>query len=346
MMEKRATLRDIAKAAGVSAVTVHKAIYSKSGVSEEMRKKILNLAAQMDYSVNTAASSLKRNAIQIAVVLQSLSNPENFFFRKMWDGVAKAEQELLDYRVRFLRLECEDNWQTQEDRLVEVGRRSDIDGVILHPSDETKLNPAIDYLSGKNIHVVTVNADASTSKRVANISAHNDRIGTLAAELLGRMIPNEGRAIIAGGNEMAENLLANRRGFRTFMKKTNPRVKVTDIFNFSDSAYFRDDFVKALAIYPDITGIYAATSRDTWLVCDVLKKAGLSGKIRLIGSDVFEEMLPFFESNTIQATIWKDQESQAKQAILMLYNYLIGRSMDYERIKISVVMRNNIDDYL
>lgn len=346
MMEKRATLRDIAKAAGVSVVTVHKAIYGKSGVGKEMKEKILKLATQINYSVNAAASSLKRNAIQIAVVLQSLSNPENFFFRKMWEGVAKAEQDLLDYRVRFLRLECEDNWQTQEARLIEISRRNDIDGIILHPSDETRLNAAIESLWNKNIPVVTVNSDASTSKRVANISAHNDRIGALAAELLGRLIPGEGRVIIAGGNKMAENLRANRRGFRSCMRDVNHDIQVTDIFNFSNPARFRKDFITALSAYSDTVGVYAATSRDTYLTCDILRRAGLSGKIKLVGSDIFEEILPFFKNNTIQATIWKDQKSQAEQAVLTLYNYLTGRSLDYEQVKVSVVMLNNIDDYL
>lgn len=345
-MERRATLRDIANKAGVSVVTVHKAIYGKSGVSEDTRRRILEIAAQMDYSVNTAASSLKRNAIHIAVVLQGLSNPENFFFRRMWEGISKAEQELHDYRVSISRFECEDNWQTQEARLVEIGQRDDIDGVILHPSDETKLNAVISYLWNKKIPVVTANSDASTSRRVANISARNDRIGALAAELLVRFTPNGGRVVVAGGNKMAENLRANRLGFRSCMKQFRPGVRVTDVFNFSDSSRFREDFVKALASYPDITGVYAATSRDTYTVCDVLREQGLSGKIKLVGSDAFAEMLPFFESGTLFATICKDQESQAKQAVLLLYNYLTGRSLDYDPIKVSIVMRNNIDDYL
>lgn len=345
-MEKRATLRDIAREANVSAVTVHKAIYDKSGVSMETRNKILEIASRMNYSVNTAASSLKRNAIHIAVVLQSLSNPENFFFRKMWEGIAKAEQELHDYRVRISRFECEDDWLTQEARLVEIGQRNDIDGVILHPSDETKLNAAIDFLWNKNIPVVTANSDASSSKRVANISARNDRIGALAAELLGRLIPNGGRVFVVGGNKTAENLRANRRGFNTCFSEIKPSVRVTNIYNFSDSPRFKREFTKAVADYPDLAGVYAATSRDTYLACEILSKYGLSGKIRLVGSDAFEEMRPFFANDTLQATICKDQETQAKQAVLQLYNYLTGRPLSHEPIKVSIVMYNNIDDYL
>lgn len=345
-MEERTTLRDIAREANVSAVTVHKAIYGKNGVSMETRNKILEIASRMNYSVNTAASSLKRNAIHIAVVLQGLSNPENFFFRKMWEGIAKAEQELHDYRVRISRFECEYDWLTQEARLVEIGQRSDIDGVILHPSDETKLNAAIEFLWNKNIPVVTANSDASSSKRVANISARNDRIGALAAELLGRLMPNSGRVFVVGGNKAAENLQANRRGFISCFKEMKPSARVTDIFNFSDSPRFKMEFAKAIADYPDLAGVYATTSRDTYLACEILSKSGLSGKIKLVGSDAFEEMRPFFSDGTLQATICKDQETQAKQAVLQLYNYITGRPLSHEPVKVSIVMHNNIDNYL
>jgi DNA-binding LacI/PurR family transcriptional regulator len=48
-MAKSVTLSDIAKKVGVSAVTVSKALADKSGVSEEMRKKIKEVASEMDY---------------------------------------------------------------------------------------------------------------------------------------------------------------------------------------------------------------------------------------------------------------------------------------------------------
>ena len=52
------TIKDIAIAAGVSHPTVSKALNNAPGVSDETRRKILKLAAQMNYTPNMAAKRL------------------------------------------------------------------------------------------------------------------------------------------------------------------------------------------------------------------------------------------------------------------------------------------------
>jgi LacI family transcriptional regulator len=345
VMEKRTTLKDIAKRAGVSAVTVHKVLYSKDGVSDNTRKKILGIADDMEYSVNMAASSLKRKAIRIAAVFRGKYEPRNFFFHKMWEGVDRAERRLSDYRVRIIRIECEDNWESQDAILRGVARKGEVDGVILHCWDETKLEGAIDNLFEAGIPVVTVNSDAPASKRVACVSAPNERVGRLAAEVLGCIMP-EGRALLAGGIKPAENLAANRRGFSSYMRSVHPSTEITEIYNYHTTPHqFTDSLRKALA-GTDITGIYAITARDTYNTCKTVAELGLSSRVRIVGSDVFDEMKPFFGDGTLDASIWKDQQSQAERAVTALHQYLSGQPIKVEPIRLGVIMKNNFNDYL
>lgn len=349
-MRRRTTLRDVATAAGVSAVTVHKALYSKSGVAPETRKKILGLVDAMDYSVNEAASSLKRRALHIAVILQNIENPDNqnFFFRKMWQGIDRAATQLNDYRVRITRIECGETWESQEEILLGLAKRKDVDGAILHCWDETKLNPAIDYLHEKGIPIVTVNSDAIGSKRIACVSADNEQTGMLAAEVLSRFIQKNGRpkVLIAGGNKMVENLRSNRLGFQSYMKNALHGAPVQEIYNFGDKDKFRDDLRATLSAGDNIAGIHAITSRDTFNTCEVVRELGLSGRIAVVGSDAFTELIGFFDDGTLYASVWKDELAQAERAALLLYQHLTDRPISIERIRIGIVMRNNIEDYL
>lgn len=348
-MTRRATLRDIAQAAGVSAVTVHKVIYGKRGVAEGTRRKILEIARSMNYSVNEAASSLKRKEMHIIVILQSIDNPENqnFFFRKVWDGIGRAESDLRDYGVRITRMECMNDWESQDKILRDIGKRKDVDGVILHCWDETKLNTAIDWLFEKGVPVVTMNSDAIGSKRIGCVSAPNYRVGMLAAEVLGRFIPAGGRVLLAGGNRMVENLKAIRKGFRSFLEAGSPLTDVTEVYNLGDKEQFKSVFEKALKKYDDLSGVCAVTSRDTFNVCCVIRELDMSGRIKVVGSDSFSELSSFFDDGTLHATVWKDELAQAERAVRLLYQYISGRRPVYvEPIRLGIVMKNNFEDYV
>ena len=64
------SLKEVAKEAGVSVMSVSKALNNKEGLSDETRRRILEIAAQMNYSQNQVACSLRTGATRtIGVVL-------------------------------------------------------------------------------------------------------------------------------------------------------------------------------------------------------------------------------------------------------------------------------------
>lgn len=68
------TMRDIGRQLGVSAVTVSKALSGKSGVSEEMRQKIVRLASELGYVNPNAAPAQPASGLDVGILI-----PENFF---------------------------------------------------------------------------------------------------------------------------------------------------------------------------------------------------------------------------------------------------------------------------
>lgn len=68
------TMRDIGKRIGVSAVTVSKALAGKSGVSEEMRQKIVQLADELGYVNPNAAQSRSACGLDVGILV-----PDQFF---------------------------------------------------------------------------------------------------------------------------------------------------------------------------------------------------------------------------------------------------------------------------
>lgn len=82
-MDKKATIRDVAKKAGVSLATASRVLgHSAYPVSVQARQKVLEAAEQLDYVPNEAARSLRTELSRdIALVIPNVSNP--FYLQAM-----------------------------------------------------------------------------------------------------------------------------------------------------------------------------------------------------------------------------------------------------------------------
>ena len=74
---KKVTMRDIGKAVGVSAVTVSKAMAGESGVSDAVRQKILQTAAEMGY-VNPNTVQKAYRMLEEEGLIQSHSGAKSY----------------------------------------------------------------------------------------------------------------------------------------------------------------------------------------------------------------------------------------------------------------------------
>jgi LacI family transcriptional regulator len=124
-MSKRTTLADIAKAANVSMMTVSRAINNKSGLSDELRGRILALVEEMEYRPNSFARSLAtQQTTTIGLVVPDITNP---FFAQIARGVEDAAYEN-QYNI-FLVNSNED--EHRETTALETLWQKGIDGIIL-----------------------------------------------------------------------------------------------------------------------------------------------------------------------------------------------------------------------
>ena len=104
-MSARVTMKDIAAELGVSINTVHKALTGKAGVSETVRSKVNAKAEAMGYHRNTSASSLRRKDINLVFCLPRASREGAYFFRYLWEGCNRFEQEVVDQGITVERVE-------------------------------------------------------------------------------------------------------------------------------------------------------------------------------------------------------------------------------------------------
>ena len=146
------SLKDIARACGVSVATVSKALNGQKDIGEETRKRIVAMADEMGYMANSVARALKTNRsynLGMLFVDERRSGLGHEYFSTILEGF-KAEAESHGYDITFINSHIGD----QPMSYVRHCRNRGLDGVVVACVDFT--DPRILELAGSSIPLVTI----------------------------------------------------------------------------------------------------------------------------------------------------------------------------------------------
>lgn len=135
----RATIKDVARTAGVSTATVSNVLTQKKYVSEEITLKVKTAMRDLGYQPNTIARSLKvKRTFRIGVTVPDITNP---FFGEI---VESAERVANDYGFQITLCTSENN-AVKEGKILDTFLSTGVDGIInVAPIlSDTKLNKTI-----------------------------------------------------------------------------------------------------------------------------------------------------------------------------------------------------------
>ncbi|HET8613621.1 MAG TPA: LacI family DNA-binding transcriptional regulator [Sphingomonas sp.] len=125
--DRRATITDVADAAGVSIKTVSRVFNDEPNVRPQTRERVLQAAAELDYHPNVAARSLAgRKSFLIGMAYE---NPSPNYVVDLQNG---AVERTRGTRWRLLFLPCPDAGAVSG-RMQAIARTSGLDGLILAP---------------------------------------------------------------------------------------------------------------------------------------------------------------------------------------------------------------------
>ena len=182
-MDKRVTIADVAKEAGVSMMTVSRAMNNKEGISAETRKNIIDIADRLGYHPSGIARALATNqSCTIGLVMPDVANP---FFAEVTKGV-----EDLAYRTGYnVLLVNTDEDLAREESVLNSLIEKQVDGAILISSrlQNDKLNKYIQLFPFSvvinrdfdeippNCATINVNDVLGAQKAVAHLVSRNHK---------------------------------------------------------------------------------------------------------------------------------------------------------------------------
>lgn len=143
-----ATIRDVAKRAGVAPITVSRVINNSGYVNEKTRARVEAAIADLGYVPNVLARSLRsRRTGTLGLILTDISNP-------FWTTVARGVEDAASDAGFNVILCNTDESEVEQDKYLHVLMQKQVDGVLLVPA-RSAVEP-VKFIQSQNTSVVVL----------------------------------------------------------------------------------------------------------------------------------------------------------------------------------------------
>lgn len=350
----KVTIKDISKELGISAVSVHRALRGKEGISDELRSKIIETANEMGYVENYAAASIKRKTQRVAVVLPKDKWEKKIYFDYLWLGINKGADELKGLNIEISPFVC-DNEEMQFEQLKEIAKMGpgEYGGVItISFTRAAEVLMQFQSMLARDMKVLVIDDHIEIPEGLISIPPREVQVGKVAAELAGLITSDKGRLLVSCGRTDSK-IHANRlESFCNYIKENKPGLIIELITGYTRNMDHRGELYKnaceALDKYIDICLMYALTSHDNRAFVEALEKQGKNKNVAIIGTDLNEETLEFLKQKKMSAVIDQNPYEKGYMAFKIMVDCLIKNISvpDVIPCRIDIALENNADLYM
>src|SRR5437773_8083633 len=341
--KKRSGIHLIAEMAKVSIGTVDRALHARGGIKDSTRQRILQVARQMGYSPTLAARALSF-AKASARVGVCIPREIHFFYDQLWSGVLDEARRVGQLGIQFVDRPVQALGEGDTEAFKELVR-SGVDGIILTAGNPKDLSPLIDDAEEKGIRVVCVSTDAPESRRSSIVCVEPKLNGCLAGELMGKFVSPGSQVAVVAGMLNTEDHRKKTDGFAEAFPQHCAGGKIFTVIegHEDEDESFQKTF-ELLRQAPNLAGLYVNTV-NCLPVCRALGAHGLAGKVKLITTDLFAEMAPYFHKGIITASIYQQPHRQGQLAVRLMADHLTNKAPFPPTIHLSpgVVMSSNLN---
>jgi len=337
-----ATMKEIAKLAGVSRGTVDRVLNNRGSVNQDTEKTIREIAKSLNYSPNIAGKNLavRKKKLKFGFILFGTVD-SNFFFADVVCGIKERAAALSDFGVtveiresRFY--DPQEQVKTIEE-LVDLG----INGLAITPINHPDVAKKLRELSEKGIPVVTSNSDIPDCGRLAYVGSNYHKSGETAAGLMNLITGGKAKVGIISGSPLVLCHIERVAGFTEIIESNFPNLKIIS------KAVNNDDDDESFAVtremlnnHPEIDALYL-TAAGVGGACSAVIEKGLAGKLSIVSFDATASTCKLLQDGIISVTIAQQPVKQGAMPLDILLDYLCmgslpEKELNYTEIEIKI----------
>jgi len=250
-------------------------------------------------------------------------------------------------------------------RIVEDLLTRGVDGIAISVIDAANQTG---FLNDAAAHtkLITHDADAPSSGRLAYVGMDNYRAGRILGEMIKRSLPEGGSLAIVVGRVEQDNARKRRQGVidevlgRPFdpSRYDPPGQEITNgSYTFVVTLTDQFDRVKAkancedaLLRYPSLTAIVGLFAYNTPLCLEALKQAGKHGTVKLFSFDEADETLQGIKDGYVVGTVAQNPYEYGVQSVTLLQRLIAGDAAAIPESKFidipaRSIEKSNVDEF-
>jgi LacI family transcriptional regulator len=257
-MARRATMKDIADAAGVGVATVDRVLNGRLKVREETARKVLEAAHRVGYhATNLIEQRLKTDLprVRLGFVLQK---QRQAFYQALHHEIETAVRMAGHIRGTAV-IEYASSQAPSEFAELLDGMQGRVDAVAGIAVNHHLSTDAVRRLKEGDTPTFALLTDFAQGERISYIGLNNMKVGRMAAWMLATSARKTGKiAFFVGGHRWHGHEL-RETGFRSYFREYAPQFEVLDtLVNLETRQLTYEATLDLLARHPDIVGIYLA----------------------------------------------------------------------------------------
>ncbi len=282
-MEKKPTLRDIAKHADVALSTVSMALNNRPGVSSKMRQRILDAARVLGYTHKVTSEYLPATDIKTIGVLTKRHNKQVMIINPFYSYIiAGAEHECSRYQINLMYANVEVDESNRVRSMPPMLLDEHVDGIIVLG---TLLEETLAHISRyADNRIVLVDAYSSNGNGFDSVLIDNISGSQMA---INHLIENGHRHIGLIGSEAVSypSVQERRQTYLNVLAQHNLPLYIEDGILQREDAYIKTK--QLLKRAPEITAIFACNDEVAIGAINAIQDMGLRvpDDISLVGFD-------------------------------------------------------------
>ena len=257
-MANRATIKDVAREAGVSVTTVDRAINGRATVSPDTLRKIADAARRVGYhGMGSFRDRLDKSLPELKFGFVLLKQSQEFYQNFALE-IERAVAERSDVRGEaIIRYSSSQSPAEFAEILTDLGKTCD--AIAGGAVNDRRLDRIVQDLKEKNVPVFSLLNDFAQGIRKNYLGLNNVKVGRLAGWLITRTAHEPGKlAIFVGGNRWHGHDL-REVGFRSYVREAGRGFSVLDtLVNLETRQLTFEATLDLLDRHPDLKGIYVA----------------------------------------------------------------------------------------